>query len=66
MHLERAGAAPLTPGIRRATLRAATIRLISWRMRNRRLHLLCAIHRGRAWMLLAAWILVVVIAHEVT
>jgi hypothetical protein len=35
-------------------------------MRNRRLRLVCAVHRGRAWLLLAAWIVVVLIAHEVT
>jgi hypothetical protein len=66
MHLQRAGAGSLTPGTPRATLRAATNRLISWAMRNRRLHLLRTIHDGRAWMLLAAAIAAVLIAHAVT
>jgi hypothetical protein len=33
-------------------------------MRNRRLHLLRAIHSGRAWLLFAAWLAIVLVAHE--
>jgi len=33
-------------------------------MRNRRLHLLCAVHRGGAWIVFALWFAACLLAHE--
>ncbi|HTJ44562.1 MAG TPA: hypothetical protein VL463_20800 [Kofleriaceae bacterium] len=61
---ERACIDALTRGIARATLRPIAAVRISSRMRNRRLHLLCAVHRGGAWIVFALWFAACLLAHE--